>query len=43
VYPWGQTQATSPTYILSNAVRRANPANPPQAEITGLAINQPGT
>ena len=41
VYPWGETQATSPTYILENAVRRPNPANPPAAVITGLAINQP--
>jgi hypothetical protein len=42
VYTVGQTQATSPTYILENAVRRPNPANSPQAVITGLAITQPG-
>ena len=41
VYTPTQTQATSPSWVLNNPVRRPNPAASPQARITGLAITQP--
>lgn len=40
VYNPTQTQATSPDRVLNNPVRRPNPATPPAALITGIAIAQ---
>ena len=38
VYGPAKTEATAPDYILNNPVRRPNPAAPPAAAITGIAI-----
>ena len=40
VYGPTKTQATDPDRILNNPVRRPNPATPPAAQITGIAIAQ---